>query len=426
MLEAALLLGLTAAFAYLNHYALGLPHNTGLLAIAFASALLVIAVEALVPELGLGAIAAGFLDRLDLPHVLLGGVLAFLLFSAAFGIDVHELLRRKWTVLALATVGVALSTVLMAGASWLAFRAVGIGRLAFRAVGIGMPLSWCLVFGALISPTDPVTVVDVLSRNRTPLGLQTVIAGESLFNDGMAIALYSLLLRAATGDETAANPLHIAIDFVREAGGAALLGLAIGAIAYLAKRGIDEENIELMISLAAVTGTYAVAGVLGLSAPIAVALVGLILGSLAARHARSERTRDYLSKFWSLVDQILNSMLFLLIGLELAALRFGLRELAAGLLVVPLALLVRFVAVALPSLPLNIEAPHKARSLTLLTWAGLRGGVSVALALALPDSPEKPALVAATYAVVLFTMLVQGPSLGFLLRRVYAAERGGA
>jgi Na+:H+ antiporter len=398
----ALLFAVTAGFSYANHYLLRLPRNSGLLVIALAASLCLRLIEYVFPAVGLATMLRHDLAQADFSSLLLNGFLGFLLFAGALDVDVRELLGRKWTILALATVGVLLSTFAMAAGMF------GI----FRLVGIAVPLSYCLAFGALISPTDPVTILSVLRRLRVPTPLQAVIGGESLFNDGIGIVLYTICLHQATSvGEPAPAALGIFVDFMREAGGGALLGLAAGGLAFAAMRGIDEYNIELMISLALVTGTFGIAQTLGVSGPVAVVVAGLLMGSVGVRYAVSGTTHDYLQKFWTLVDELLNSFLFLLIGLELAAIDLRWTFIVAAGLAIPLSLAVRGLSITIASLPLNLGAPHKLRGIALLTWSGLRGGISIALALSLPLSPYREALVTACYGVVIFTMTVQGPSL---------------
>lgn len=395
-------LAVTAGFAYLNHYALRLPRNAGLLVIALLVTLAVRAADMFVPSLPLGTLLRKELHGFDLSTTLLNGFLPFLLFAGAIDVDAAALLERKWTVLALATVGVVLSTFAIAGGMF----------LIFRFVGLDVPVIYCLVFGALISPTDPVSVLSVLSGLAVPRRLQSLVAGESLFNDGIGIVLYALFLQqAGRGGGLDLPVLQMVLDFLREAVGGALLGLATGGLAFVATRGIDEYNIELMISLALVTGTYGIASAIGVSGPVAVVVAGLLMGSIGVKYAISGTTHDYLQKFWSLTDELINSLLFLLIGLEFAAIDLRPSYIVAAALAIPLALVVRGLSIAVAGVPLNLGAPRKLQAISLLTWSGLRGGIAVALALALPDSPYRGAMVAACYTVTLFTVIVQGLSL---------------
>jgi CPA1 family monovalent cation:H+ antiporter len=415
----ALLLTVTAGFAYANHYLLKLPRNSGLLILALAAALITRLIEYEIPGIGFAAALRHDLAKADFGALLLKGFLGFLLFAGALDVDVRLLLARKWTILALATVGVAISTFAMAAGVY----------AIFRLVNIDLPIAYCLVFGALISPTDPVTVGDVLRRLGIPGALQGIIAGESLFNDGIGIVLFTIFLAQATSGANADVTVgHAVIEFAREAGGGALLGAATGGLAFAALRGIDEYNVELMISLALAAGTFGVAESLGVSGPVAVVVAGLIMGSVGVRYAVSRRTHDYLRNFWSMTDELLNAILFLLIGLEFTAIELHWSYMIAAGLMVPLSLAARGFSIAVASLPLNLHAPNKLRAIALLTWSGLRGGISVALVLSLPTSVYREPLVTACYAVVIFTMVVQGLSLDRIAGRLYPqhADQGDA
>jgi CPA1 family monovalent cation:H+ antiporter len=404
----AAVLGLTAAFAYINHRFIGLPRNSGLLVLALALSVLLHLVEALAPGLELGPALRHKLEAIDFPSLLLHGFLGFLIFAGAIDVDVRGLLERKWTILALATVGVLISTVLVGAGMW------GISLV----LGLNVPWLYCFAFGALISPTDPVTVLGVLRGARVPERLQAIVAGESLFNDGIGIALFAVLASAAANDAPP-SLAQGALEFLRQAGGGTVLGFVTGAIALVAMRGIDEYRIELLISLTLVTGTYGLAETFGVSGPMAIVVAALMMSSIGVRYAVSGTTHDYLQKFWALVDEVLNALLFLLIGLEFAAIPLGWSYAAAALVAIPLALAVRAVSIAIPGVPLNLAASYKLRSIALLTWSGLRGGISVALALSLPHGEFRDPLLVACYGVVLFTMLMQGLSLDRVARRLY-------
>src|SRR5487761_1499645 len=289
----ALLLVLAAIFGYLNHRFLGLPLTVGLLLMALLSAMLLIAAGAALPQLGLKPVLRGLLVQVNFPVALLNGFLSFLLFAGALEVDFAELFGRKWTVLALAVFGTVLSTGLIAAGLW----------AVLAVLGIGIPFAWCLVFGALISPTDPVAVLLVLRRVGIPRYLQAIIAGESLFNDGVGVVLFTLTLSLATaGGGSFTGPLRIAELFLWQAGGGGLLGLALGFIAFLMMRGIDDYPVELIISLALVTGAYSLAGMLGVSGPVAVVTAGILMANQGVRGEMSEPTRQHLKVFWLLVD----------------------------------------------------------------------------------------------------------------------------
>jgi monovalent cation:H+ antiporter, CPA1 family len=406
----ALLLVLAGIFGYLNYRFLRLPLTVGLLLLALLSAVVLIAVGAAFPHLGLKLAIRRVLTEVNLPVALLNGFLSFLLFAGALEVDFAELVARKWTILALAIFGTVLSTALVAAAL------LGVSD----ALAMGIPLAWCSVFGALISPTDPVAVLLVLRRVGIPQSLQAVIAGESLFNDGIAVVLFSLLLSLAIGTDGEHGPFAIAGAFLLSAVGGGLLGLALGYGAFLMIRGVDDYNVELIISLALVTGTYSLAGILNVSGPVAVVVAGILIGNHGMQWAMSETTRQHLKTFWLLVDDTLNALLFLLIGLEIAAIDLERRAMLATVAMIPIVLVARWVSVTGSALPLSLRLPGRFGSFLVLTWGGLRGGISVALALGLPPTPYKDALLTVAYGIVVFSIVVQGLSLEWVARRALA------
>lgn len=405
----ALLLTLSAAFAWLNYRYVRLPHTIGLLVIGLASSLVLVLFELAVPEEQLYEALTGALRQIDFTATVMEGMLAFLLFAGALHVDLEELRGRAGSVALMASVGVVVSTAVVGVGIW----------LLSAPLGIPIPLPWALVFGALISPTDPVAVLSTLKVVRVPAALETEMKGESLFNDGVGVVLFTVLLAIAIGtgpEHDAATPLGIARLFVVEAGGGAALGAAAGWLAYRMMRQVDDYPIEALITLGLVTGTYALAQALHLSGPIAVVVAGLLVGHRGPQDAMSEDTQRHVFGFWTLLDEVLNSVLFLLIGLEVLVLRFdpGFAGLAAA--AIPLALLGRLAAVSGPVVALRPWLDFGPGTVRLLTWGGLRGGISVALALSLPEVEAKPALLAATYAVVVFSIVVQGSSLAAVAR----------
>ncbi|MDP7546597.1 MAG: sodium:proton antiporter, partial [Alphaproteobacteria bacterium] len=274
--------------------------------------------------------------------------------------------------------------------------------------------------GALISPTDPVAVLGILKTAKVPPSLEAKIAGESLFNDGVGVVVFVILLAMATNEGQGAgmDPADVVILFLREALGGAVLGLAAGAIAFWALRSIDEYNLEVIITLALVTVTYEFALLLHTSGPISVVVAGLIIGNHGTRLAMSETTRSHLTNFWTLIDEILNAVLFLLIGLEVVMISTKPGLLWVALIAIPLVLGARFISVAIPIGLLGLWRDFTKGAIPVLTWGGLRGGISVALALSLPAGEEKDAIVTVCYAVVVFSILVQGLTIGRLVRRV--------
>lgn len=405
----AVLLVLTAAFGWINHRIIRLPHTIGLLVMGLGASLVLIGIELALPEVALYEDLTAIIRRIDFQQAVLNGMLAFLLFAGALHVDLAVLRRRAWAVGSMATFGVIISTAFVGTGFW----------LVADVLGFHMPLAWALVFGALISPTDPVAVLSTLKEVDVPPTLETDMIGESLFNDGVGVVIFTVLVALAAGAEGGQiDPLHIAELFFVEALGGALLGLLTGYIAYRAMRAIDDYPIEVLISLALVAGTYTLAAQIHMSGPIAVVVAGLLIGNRGPHDALSDETKRYLFGSWTLIDEILNSVLFLLIGLEVLVLRFepSFGWIAAA--AVPLVLFGRLLAVSIPVTVLSSTQTFLRGTIPILTWGGLRGGISVALALSLPELAEKSIILAATYAVVLFTIIVQGLSLRALVERV--------
>lgn len=395
---AGVLLVLAALFGVLNHHFLRLPHAIGLVVIALFASLGVLGIDLAVPSLGLGRGVTGMLRGIDFNAALMQGMLSFLLFAGALHVDVSELAARKWAIGALATLGVLLSTFIVGTGMW----------FFLGLLGLSIPYAYALVFGALISPTDPVAVLGILKTVSVPKPLEAKIAGESLFNDGVGVVVFTILAALAAGG--AMGPGDVGILFAEEALGGVVLGGVAGYVAYRAMRGIDDYALEVLITLALVVGTYALAQNLNTSGPIAVVVAGLFIGNHGVKYAMSETTRDHLSKFWELIDEILNSVLFLLIGLEVLVVGFDLRFAWAALGAVPLVLGARFISVGVPIMLLSLKSEFTKGAIPVLTWGGLRGGISVALALSLPESAEKNLILSMTYGVVIFSIVVQGMS----------------
>lgn len=408
----ACLLVTTATFAWLNGKFLRLPANVALLLMGLAVSLVLIAIEAAFPGNSLyGALAKG-VRQIDFFEAVMHGMLAFLLFAGALQVDFGRLRRRAVVIGALATAGTLLSSVLVSAGIW----------AAARLLGFPLDLAWAFVFGTLIAPTDPVAVISTLKSVSVPKSLETDSTGEALFNDGIAIVLFTIALDAATATTEPHDMASVGLLLLTEAGGGSLLGLVTGYIAYRALRAIDDYSTEVLISLALVTATYATAEAIGVSAPISVVIAGVLIGNRGAEFAMSDVTKRYVFGFWRLVDELLNAVLFLLIGLEVLIIRFDLNFMWLGLLAVPLVVGARWTSVGIAMLALKPWQAFPAGTLPVLTWGGVRGGISIALALALPIGPNRLPLLAATYLVVLFTVLVQGSTLGWVVRRMVPAD----
>ena len=430
---AALLLVLSAILSWLNRAYLKLPHTIGLLVMALFASFILMGLEALVPSIGLTDTMQSALGQIDFNETLMKGMLGFLLFAGALHVDFAKLKDAKWAIGTMATFGVVLSTFIVGTGFW------GLAKL----FSIEIPFIWALVFGALISPTDPVAVLSILKTVKMPKALETKIAGESLFNDGVGVVVFTLILAIATGGAgghamfeqfqvagpamAASGGGHIGILdvielFVVDAIGGAILGGIAGWITYKMMARIDEHAIEILITLACVAGTYALAqriDILGhhLSGPIAVVVAGLMIGNKGAEVAMSEHTQETLFGFWEMIDEILNSVLFLLIGLEILVLGLVPQYAIIGAIAIPLVLLARLCAVFVPMKVIGTFKNFTKGAVPVLTWGGVRGGISVALALSLPDNEYKPLILTATYAVVVFSIIVQGLTIKKIVER---------
>jgi len=404
---AALLLSLAAVFSYINHRYVRLPTTIGLMLIALLVSLALLGLD--LAGLTFPADwARHVLDGVDFNRTLLHGMLSFLLFAGALHVNLEDLARQKWVIGILASFGVLASTLLIGILAW------GL----FGLLGVEIGFIYCLLFGALISPTDPIAVMGILKSAGAPKSLETKIAGESLFNDGVGVVIFLVLLGIATSGEVSTS--EVALLFAEEALGGLVFGLASGWLAYRMLASVDNYQVEILITLALVMGGYAIADVIHVSAPISVVVAGLLIGNQGRMMAMSENTREHLDTFWELVDEILNAVLFVLIGLEVLALTFHEEYLLAALLLIPLVLLSRFISVGIPVSLMRRYRPFSPNAVKVLTWGGLRGGISVALALSLPIGPERDAILAITYVVVVFSILVQGLSVGRLLRSIAA------
>jgi len=400
----AILITLAAVFSYINFRYIGLPVTIGVMVIALAMSLMLNVFGAF--GLGLKPQAELLLRNIDFDRTLLHGMLSFLLFAGALHIDINDLIELKWSIGALATVGTLISTFLVGTLTW----------FVLGWFGIGLSYLYCLLFGALISPTDPIAVLSILKTAGAPKSLEMRITGESLFNDGVGIVVFLVILEMATGaHEVSAG--HIGLLFVQEVIGGVLFGLGIGYLAYQMLKSVDNYQVELLITIALVAGGYALADALHLSGPIAIVVAGLLIGNHGRLFGMSEKTRAHLDVFWELVDEILNAVLFVLIGLEVLVLTFTKQYLLASLLIIPLVLFARFVAIGIPVTLLRPFRAFSPGAVRIMTWGGLRGGISVALALSLPPSRERDVILAITYAVVVFSIVVQGLTLERMVKR---------
>jgi CPA1 family monovalent cation:H+ antiporter len=405
---ASLLIVLAGVFGAINYLFFKLPSSIGILVVALLASLAILLLELLLPQTSMAETVQTVVRSVDFSDALLEGMLGLLLFAGALHVKLDDL-RAQWLpVFLMATIGVGLSTLVVGvGFSWIT----------------GMPLMIALVFGALISPTDPVAVLGVLKEAALPKSLETKIAGESLFNDGVGYVVYLGLAFGTTGHGEATHDGGGLADaaklFVVEAGGGALLGLVLGYLTFRVMRRIDDYSLEVLITLGLAFGGYELAVALHVSAPIMAVCAGLLIGEVGAKHGMSEETRKYVDAFWKLIDEILNAVLFLMIGFEIFLVVFDTTTVLAGLAAVALALIARLVAVSVPLLVLRPFSDDDVPGvIPIMTWGGLKGGISVALALALPESEWKTVILTATYLVVIFSIIVQGLTVKRLAMRV--------
>lgn len=408
---ASLLLVLAAVFGVVNHFVLRLPQAIGILVVALAASLLAMGLDLVFPALAIEATLRELVLGIEFSQALLEGMLGLLLFAGALHVRLEALRAEAWIVLLMATLGVALSLAVVGTGFWLL---------------TGMPLLVALVFGAIVTPTDPVAVLGVLRAAKLREALETKIAGESLFNDGVAYVAFLVLVGLAFPAPGAAETSFAGAAglFVQEAFGGALLGAVLGWGTFRVMRRIDDVSLEVLLTLALAFGGYELALALHVSGPIMAVVAGLLIGHVGMAEGMSERTREYVDAFWKLVDEILNAVLFLLIGIEVFAIAFDGDYLVAAAGAVGLALLGRLAAVAVPVLLLRPFRAFGPDVIPLMTWGGLKGGISVALALSLPESEWKTTILTATYVTVVFSILVQGLTIAPLARRLAPAGDG--
>ncbi|AUH71060.1 cation:proton antiporter [Legionella sainthelensi] len=409
----AVLITLSAIFSYINFKLFQLPPTIGLMAIALVFSLSLNIGGMIWPDIISNA--KDFLGLVNFNEALLHGMLAFLLFAGALHVNISQLAEQKVVVTVLALIGTLISTIL-------------VGLLTYwflHTLDIQISFIYCLLFGALISPTDPIAVISILKVLGAPKNLEMKIAGESLFNDGVGVVLFLGILEMASGTQEV-SVSHLLMLFATEAIGGALFGLVTGYITYQMLKSIDNYQVEILISLALVMGGYALGERIHISAPIAMVVAGLLIGNHGRKFAMSNKTREHLDTFWELLDEILNAVLFVLIGLEVLVLTINKLYLLIGIIAIPIVILARWISVAIPLTLMRRQLDFAPHSIKVLTWGGLRGGISVALALSLCDTVGKTnkfafdAILMMTYMVVVFSILFQGLTIGPWVKKLYA------
>ena len=404
---ASILVLISAVFGYLNVRFLKLPNTIGLMLITIVFTLAVFALSYFDDTL-LNA-ERFIITQIDFKAVLLDVMLSFLLFAGALHTNFEQLKVQRWPVLVFATFGVLISTFL-----------VGIVMFyTLPLIGLNVQFIHCLLFGALISPTDPIAVLGILKKAGVPKKLETKIVGESLFNDGVGVVIFLTIFKIADLGIDNVSAIEVAELFGKEVIGGIVLGLILGWITYRAMKSIDDYDIEVIITLAAVMAGTVVAQKLHISAPLAMVTAGLVVGNDTVRNsAMSETTESYVDKFWELIDILLNTILFVLIGMEMLVLTVEGSYLIAGLLAIPLVLLCRYTSLLLPINFFKKRLDFVPKTNLIMTWGGLRGGISIALALGLTHSMERDLFLVITYIVVVFSILVQGMTVGKLVKKV--------
>jgi CPA1 family monovalent cation:H+ antiporter len=402
----SILIVLSALFSYLNSRYLKLPPAIGIMLLAIATSVALLLLSKTFP--GFGASFYSLVASVDFPTVLMGSMLNFLLFAGAIHVSIQELQKQRLPILILSTLGVTISTFLVGGLMF----------LLLQQLGMEVPFIQCLVFGALISPTDPLAVIAILKKVRISKQLEIKIAGESLFNDGVSVLLFAILLQLAQGSEVDITFRNVAGLFVQEMVGGLVVGLLLGYVGSQGIKRINDYQVTVLITVAIVMGGYMITRYLHISGPLTMAAAGLVIGNYGKAKAMSATDKDYLDKFWEMVDEILNAMLFLIIGLELMLIPNIQQDWIIGLISILIVLVSRYVSIWLPMWVIPQIEPFEGKTMAVLVWGGLRGGVSIALALTIDPSLNQNLFLSATYYVVVFSIVVQGLSIGALVSAI--------
>ncbi len=410
MLESfSIVFSIAALFSFINYKWLKLPTTIGLMLMSVATVVVVILSENTFPKFY--EFFCNIILNSDFETLLLDGILSFLLFAGALHVNLEDLAKEKWSVLLFATIGVLISTFLVGGLTY----------YIANALGIELPFIYALLFGALISPTDPIAVLAILKKANIAKTLEVKIEGESLFNDGIGVVVFSGILIIATTTEHVGGAIggEIGVLFLEEAVGGLVYGIALGFLGYYAIRSVKENpQLVVMISLALVMGGYAIAQLIHVSGPLAMVVSGILLGNKLHINTNKGPARKMLNEIWEILDEVLNGILFVLMGLAMHLLAFNSSFLIFGLITIVVVLASRFISVFLPYSLLKHSESKPIKTVMVLTWGGLRGGISLALALSLSESPVAEVLLYITYSVVLFSIVVQGLSIGKLVKKL--------
>jgi monovalent cation:H+ antiporter, CPA1 family len=399
---------LTAVFGYINAKYIKLPGTIGTMIISITASLCVVGLGLFSPNIFQKTIE--IVRTVDFHTALMRVMLSFLLFAGAIQIDINMLKKESISIITFSTIGVLLSTFIIGGLLY----------VVSQWFGLSIGFIYCLLFGALISPTDPIAVLGILKHSKIPATLEIKISGESLFNDGVAIVVFITIFEIINTGAENITFLKIGWLFLKEAAGGILFGALLGYIGFLLLRSIDNYIVELLITLAIVMGGYLLAFNLHVSGALAMVVAGIITGNKSRDKGMSVNTRDYIDKFWKMIDEVLNAILFLLIGFEMLIVPFTFTLLWLGCVAIIIVLLARFISVAIPISVLKYKKTFEKNAIPILTWGGLRGGISVALALSLPQSMFGDIFVSITYIIVLFSIIVQGLTIGKFAKKLAA------
>ncbi|WP_316806661.1 sodium:proton antiporter [Pedobacter agri] len=406
----SVLIVLASFFSYLNLRYLKLPSTIGIMIIAMLSSIVLVFTGSLFPKTF--DHFSTLLQDVDFTEVLMGAMLNFLLFAGAIHINLVDLREQRAPVIIFSTVSVVIST-------------FAVGALVFYITplfGFQIPFIYALLFGALISPTDPIAVMGVLKDANVKKSLETKVAGESLFNDGVAVVIFAVILQLAQGSDIDVSFTNISWLLIKEALGGFLLGTLLGIGASNAMRKIDDYKVSVLITLSVVMGGYLIAHSIHISGPLTMVAAGIVIGNYGKRTAMSAVTKDYLNKFWELIDEILNAILFLFIGFELLIIHNITDYWLIGICCILIVLFSRFLSIYIPVKLIPFKNKFSSGTIKVLVWGGLRGGVSIALVLSMDEGPYKPLLVGITYFVVVFSIIVQGLTVGKLAKKVLSVE----
>jgi Na+:H+ antiporter len=406
-----LIICLAAFFAYINYRFIKWPSTIGIMVLSLLTSVLLVLAGSIFPSGSAPLIQA--ITSIDFNTLLMKGMLSFLLFAGSIHIDAQKLKKVRLPVITLATVGIFISTFLVGTILYYVF-------ILFH---LNVAYIYCLLFAALISPTDPIAVLAILKQSGLSKSLELKIAGESLFNDGVAVVVFLTIMESAHSGIDKLSAVDISSLFIMEAGGGLLYGLVLGYLSYFALKSIDKYEVEVMVTIATVMGGYLLADYLHVSGPLAMVVAGIVIGNKTRTSGVSGTTRDYLNKFWELIDEILNALLFLLMGLEMLVIKVNTTIMIISFITIFIVLFARWISVAIPITLLRFRMKFERHSIAILTWGGLRGGLSVALALSLPAEMHKDQFVCITYVVVIFSITVQGLTIGQLYRRLSGKKR---